>query len=422
MVFPASATRVGGGGASRVPNFPYESAAGMPSDRSLCKLLKESLDAGGDRRPAFGESSQATEEAKLQNESKASRRLFPEPVNCCCSSSCCCGCRQGVSPPTVAARANAVKCVCVDCNCCDACSCKISAAAAAGAAVCQCGCASGCCCCVADRDAVGKTVGYATPAPDGGEAAGQRRGEADTKRVVLSTVDEVHRQEAPSQVPGKCLEEVCTCGLHKSQVAPPPIPFLASSSYRTDFVPKAIPPREISGAGASSHCTSSADSCSSSSRCPSSDPAVHPSIPFTSSSSYRSDFAPKALQPRQVPGAIHPPTTIPFAGSSAYSSDFSRKPLPLPTPVPHLPTHQSIPFVATSSYRSDFMNKELPPVVVASAVSKPPCIPFVGTTSNRDDYSPKQLVTCPLNRMPKPPIAQFPNSHVFWDEIARKWY
>ncbi|CBZ52654.1 hypothetical protein NCLIV_024420 [Neospora caninum Liverpool] len=256
-------------------------------------------------------------------------------------------------------------------------------------------------------------------------------GDVPARRLHLSDLDEAHRCHSPSRQPGYCVEELCTCGMHKCIPSRAPLPFVGNTQYRQEFGPKPLPP-----ATAATQVT------------------LPPTLPFEAESSYRTEFVAKPLPPPVKFAEAKLPPPLPFEGESAYRADYRPKPLPQVPKPSEVKLPQSLPFEAQSCYRSEYVAKPLPPPVQASEVKLPPSLPFEGSTQYRDEFGPKPLPPvakaaevhlppalpfeatsmyrseyvaksnpiCPVAKLPQYPAATYPQNHVFWDPATKQWY
>lgn len=66
-------------------------------------------------------------------------------------------------------------------------------------------------------------------------------GEVPVRRLHLDDVDERRRAQSPSKKPGFCVDELCSCGLHKCTPSKVPLPFEGRTLYRDEYGAKPLP-------------------------------------------------------------------------------------------------------------------------------------------------------------------------------------
>ncbi|KFG52488.1 microtubule associated protein SPM1 [Toxoplasma gondii FOU] len=256
-------------------------------------------------------------------------------------------------------------------------------------------------------------------------------GDVPARRLHLSDVDEAHRGQSPSRHPGYCVEELCTCGMHKCIPSRAPVPFTGSTQYRQEFVPKPLPPpTQVSQVTLPPSLPFEAESSYRTEFVakPLPPPAkfsevkLPPTLPFHGESAYRTDYVPKPLPEVAKPVEVKLPPTLPFNAQSCYRSEYVAKPLPPPVQTVEVKLPPSLPFEGSTHYRDEFQVKPLPPATKATEVKLPPSLPFDATSMYRSDYVAKSNPICPVSKLPQYPAATYPQNHVFWDPDTKQWY
>jgi len=115
------------------------------------------------------------------------------------------------------------------------------------------------------------------------------------------------------------------------------------------------------------------------------------SLPFTATSTYRTQYGAKAIPAPQIPSVIPTPVSLPFDSTSHYRDTFVRY------PIPKADQRQPVPFSSPADTR-DF------------------------TTAYRSAYKGSIPQICPMNQLPAASVPPHPREHSFWDPIAKKWY
>ncbi|PFH37719.1 microtubule associated protein SPM1 [Besnoitia besnoiti] len=256
-------------------------------------------------------------------------------------------------------------------------------------------------------------------------------GEMPVRRLQLSEVDEHRRSQSPSKKAGYCVDELCSCGMHKCTPSRTPLPFEGNTHYREEFVAKPLPPQMRPG---EVHVPPSlpfeAESSYRTEYGPKPLPTplqpaevkLPPSLPFEGQSAYRADYGPKPLPPQMRPGEVKLPPTLPFEAESSYRTEYGPKPLPAPIRPAEVKMPPTLPFEGNTQYREEFVPKPLPPTMKPAEVKLPPSLPFDANSMYRSQYVPKENPVCQLTRLPQYPQASYPSNHVFWDSVTKQWY
>jgi len=124
---------------------------------------------------------------------------------------------------------------------------------------------------------------------------------------------------------------------------------------------------------------------------------TRPKVPFTATSTYKSDFKQHPLCPLHPPADFDPatwqPPRIPFEATSHYRETYTPKPIE-PRVGGALPEYKpsGVPFQGTSETREAFKRWELPAREVGDMSLPPrPHIPFEGTSTSREAYTAKPI-------------------------------
>ncbi|XP_053993187.1 uncharacterized protein LOC128884127 [Hylaeus volcanicus] len=269
------------------------------------------------------------------------------------------------------------------------------------------------------------------------------------KILKLAPLDEQFRLSKNSKGPAYCVDELCSCNLHKCVQLPKPRPFTAESHYRSEYYQKTIPSEFEGIKNYNSDGTNWESGLNGV-------PMYKPKPDNRDfSTETRSQFVTKQLE--GTAEKVYGPTDLPWGIDPKVWKEFVSKNGPMPlSQIPQYLRFNSRPDTrdfATES-RDQFKNKYISD---SATVGKNGCpenvdpkiwqeyVDLVGDTANITDflarysykshpetrdfstnyrcsYAAPESKQCQLNYLPQYPAVAWPRQHIFWDSVLKRWY